>query len=60
MDEFAGRSSKEPARKSWLESEDQMIVDSVQAMGFRWRLIAGMLPGRSDDSVRNRWNRLQE
>jgi len=29
-------------------------------MGFRWRVIAGMLPGRSDDAVRNRWNRLQE
>ena len=29
-------------------------------MGFKWRVIAAMLPGRSDDAVRNRWNRLQE
>ena len=29
-------------------------------MGVRWRVIAAMLPGRSDDAVRNRWNRLQE
>ena len=51
---------KEQTRKPWLASEDQTIVDSVREMGFKWRLIAAMLPGRSDDAVRNRWNRLQE
>ena len=55
-----GSSGKETTRKPWLEREDQAILESVRAMGFRWRVIAGMLPGRSDDAVRNRWNRLQE
>ena len=29
-------------------------------MGFKWRRIAGMLPNRSDDAVRNRFKRLEE
>lgn len=44
----------------WLADEDRIITASVKAIGFRWRTIAGYLPGRSDDAVRNRWNRLQE
>jgi hypothetical protein len=28
--------------------------------GCKWRRIAVQLPGRSDDAVRNRWNRLKE
>lgn len=28
--------------------------------GCKWRVIAALLPGRSDDAVRNRWNRLRE
>lgn len=58
-DDEAG-SSRELTRKPWLDTEDQTILDAVQEMGFRWRIIASLLPGRSDDAVRNRWNRLQE
>ena len=62
VDEVAdGAGGREAAtRKPWQASEDQLIIDSVTAMGFKWRAIAGVLPGRSDDAVRNRWNRLQE
>ena len=47
-------------RKAWSLEEDTAILESVQQFGARWRVIAAMLPGRSDDAVRNRWNRLQE
>merc|ERR1719440_278968 len=47
-------------RKEWSVSEDNIIRKSVVTYGCRWRKIAARLPGRSDDAVRNRWNRLKE
>lgn len=47
-------------RKEWAMREDQLIWQGVQQIGCKWRQIAAMLPGRSDDAVRNRYNRLKE
>jgi hypothetical protein len=47
-------------RKEWTISDDILIRESVHTHGFKWRVIAALLPGRSDDAVRNRWNRLNE
>jgi hypothetical protein len=47
-------------RRAWSAEEDDTIRACVQQMGMRWRMIAPLLPGRSDDSVRNRWKRLKE
>lgn len=47
-------------RRAWSQEEDDTIRQCVTQMGMRWRLIAPLLPGRSDDSVRNRWKRLKE
>lgn len=46
-------------RKEWTAAEDEIIRTSVEVHGCRWRRIAAQLPGRSDDAVRNRWNRLK-
>lgn len=48
------------SRIRWTPEEDQLIDESVRRLGFRWRQIAAMLPGRSDSSVRNRWTRHQQ
>jgi len=45
-------------RSRWSESEDRTIEEGVRMHGCRWRQIAAMLPGRSDSSIRNRWQRL--
>lgn len=47
-------------RKEWSVQEDGVIRQAVLENGCRWRKIAALLPGRSDDAVRNRWNRLKE
>ena len=47
-------------RKEWALSEDELILECVRTLGCKWRQIAAMLPGRSDDAVRNRWNRLKD
>lgn len=47
-------------RREWTEAEDDTIRTSVARYGCRWRQIARQLPGRSDDAVRNRWNRLKD
>ena len=43
----------------WTAAEDMAIMAAVQRLGTRWPEIAAHLPGRSDDSVRNRWHRLK-
>jgi len=41
----------------WTAEEDTKILDGVRQHGFKWQLIAGHLPGRSANAVRNRYLR---
>ena len=45
----SGRSGAE--RKEWSAAEDDTIRSAVALHGCKWRKIAAMLPGRSDDAV---------
>ena len=58
--EEARGSAQSKIIKEWTFEEDGFILNMVEQHGKRWSMIASCLPGRSDNSVRNRYNRMEQ
>jgi hypothetical protein len=39
----------------WTDAEDEILIEAAERIGTKWAKLTEFLPGRSENSIRNRW-----